>query len=1520
MTNYNNTQLKPYTGIIDVSPEIRNDLSRSVYERAGIIDLKAFYSTQFDSHPLGDFVTGNPLAAYDIRYCKEYFIYSNVQQPGKVLDLGCGSGRFGILKTRPGVTLYGVDVTNSGFDNARSVGYDQLVAHDILQLPFEDNFFDYVVSLDVLGHVEAKDKGRLLTEIRRVLKPGGLTLHGIEEGYADYSNMTDDLIDYIRVDGHVGLQTITQIQNLFEQFFPNVLTEFAFGVCHNYWDILKYRNIDLPDKVYHLLENFNAHDIEIFSLTVGIIRQHLAAHNLLKGGGFAFVWAGDKQTSELSSTTTITNSFDVAFESCNSYSNLLKYKKIALPPAIYQILEKFNEREIEVFSLAIANIRQELATQGLLDEVNFNGNSQHSYQEDLTIDSDQDNSNGLTTEGQIVNSIAASKDYRNQVENLAELEQVVEAQQGSKQPLTPNDIDLTTVRKFSPNLPQQFTETEKQNLLAQAEKLHPWLQGPFYMGGDLMIGGAWRNDNRWKILEDELPASLQGRRVLDIGTNAGYDCFEFNLRQPDFVMGIDPGHFIEQAFFLNNYYKTPVKFEKIGWQDLDPQQHGLFNFVHCHGVLYHEEDPMMLLNKLATVISPGGELYLGCFVLQEEHLTNYARFIPDSFWNDPTWWWVFGRECLKQLVESAGFELEKEFGYWSVPNGDFPIANVYYKARRTSQPARVESSLREGDDEVAKENVRQAVKEAVGTDRPEIKLASLEGVVHFSPNLPATYSKQEKKDLLAQVDNLHPWLQGPFYLGGDLAISGAWPVNERWVVLGPEVPEDLSGKRVLDIGTNAGYDPFSFNLRNPDFVMAIDPEIFIEQSRFLNRIYKTPIKFEKIGWQDLDPKKHGLFDLIHCNGVYYHEQNIVSLIRKLTSVLAPSGTLFLGGFVLYEAELTDYARYIGSSFWNDPTWWWVPGINCFRSIAEVCGLEVVKEFGRWDVPNGDFPVSSFYLKTKKPNSVAIPPISNNTFSNYHKPNNATVTPLLPTTTQPSPLGVKPLELPLASLAPEANFSCVEEQWEQIISDLDLKVQNKIFISEVGTSLPPASTDVVGVELNAAITQDNWIEQSKQIEKALYPNGLAVLETTKLTRAFHSSDFEEQIATWTQRFAQLSRSSFSFYRHYKNYLGLQKERLNILYLAPWVSYGGSDKGTIDWFKHLDRNRFRLYLLTTQISDNALISEIEPYAEEIWSLPDFMRGNAMPQFIMDFIASRNIHLLHIMNSRLAYDMLPVFKTYYPHLRTVVQLHVEEEDRTGYCRYVTTRYDNLIDAYSVTSQHLKQSLLHYQVSPAKLQVIYTGVDCDNEFNPEKIVSTAEFRATYKLTADKFHVLFPARLDEQKDPFLMLQVATALKQYGSKAVIHAVGEGTLQTKLETTITQNGLQEQVILHGASRQMPFWYKNTAVTLLTSRFEGVPYVIYEAMAMGQPVVTSNVGANAELVDQTTGFLINQREAVDEYVAAILHLENNPQLLKQFGQAARNKIKGLSLDKMARDHEALYHQLAASHVINLIRTIR
>src|SRR6266700_1231889 len=92
---------------------------------------------------------------------------------------------------------------------------------------------------------------------------------------------------------------------------------------------------------------------------------------------------------------------------------------------------------------------------------------------------------------------------------LAEIKKQVERQLGVQRP-PPVDVDPTSLVRFSPSLRETLKPDERRELLARAEPLHPWLQGPFLLAEDVVIGGAWRSDQRWIGLGERVPPDLTG--------------------------------------------------------------------------------------------------------------------------------------------------------------------------------------------------------------------------------------------------------------------------------------------------------------------------------------------------------------------------------------------------------------------------------------------------------------------------------------------------------------------------------------------------------------------------------------------------------------------------------------------------------------------------------------------------------------------------------------------------------------------------------------------------------------------------------------------------------------------------------------------------------------------------------------------------------------------------------------------------------------------------------------------------
>ena len=108
------------------------------------------------------------------------FLLPHLRPGHRLLDFGCGPGTISVGLARavaPG-EMHGVDMAESLIELARSVaqsqGQDNAIFHvgDVTDLTFEDNFFDVAHCRSVLMHVP--DTAAVLSEVKRVLKPGGI--------------------------------------------------------------------------------------------------------------------------------------------------------------------------------------------------------------------------------------------------------------------------------------------------------------------------------------------------------------------------------------------------------------------------------------------------------------------------------------------------------------------------------------------------------------------------------------------------------------------------------------------------------------------------------------------------------------------------------------------------------------------------------------------------------------------------------------------------------------------------------------------------------------------------------------------------------------------------------------------------------------------------------------------------------------------------------------------------------------------------------------------------------------------------------------------------------------------------------------------------------------------------------------------------------------------------------------------------------------------------------------------------
>src|SRR5687767_7576617 len=146
---------------------IKND---DLLKAAGTDDIGKFYRDRFFTGGVLDARYFDAINRFDIGFARTMWIYDNVRRGSSLLDLGCGEGVLALLK-RKDVYLAGVDLSPDLVAQARRNGYDTACVGLLTDLPFPAASFDYVVSLDVFGHIAFAEKDLVLKEIKRVLRP-----------------------------------------------------------------------------------------------------------------------------------------------------------------------------------------------------------------------------------------------------------------------------------------------------------------------------------------------------------------------------------------------------------------------------------------------------------------------------------------------------------------------------------------------------------------------------------------------------------------------------------------------------------------------------------------------------------------------------------------------------------------------------------------------------------------------------------------------------------------------------------------------------------------------------------------------------------------------------------------------------------------------------------------------------------------------------------------------------------------------------------------------------------------------------------------------------------------------------------------------------------------------------------------------------------------------------------------------------------------------------------------------------
>jgi glycosyltransferase involved in cell wall biosynthesis len=235
---------------------------------------------------------------------------------------------------------------------------------------------------------------------------------------------------------------------------------------------------------------------------------------------------------------------------------------------------------------------------------------------------------------------------------------------------------------------------------------------------------------------------------------------------------------------------------------------------------------------------------------------------------------------------------------------------------------------------------------------------------------------------------------------------------------------------------------------------------------------------------------------------------------------------------------------------------------------------------------------------------------------------------------------------------------------------------------------------------------------------------------------------------------------------------------------------------------------------------------------------------------------------------------------------------------------RFDHLI----AVSHATKAEMVAGGVPASAISVIHNGIDTD-AWSPRLVVK--DLREEFGLR-DAFPVVgYVGRIMPEKDLETWLRAAALIARKYPKAAFVLVGEGRDRVTLEqlTRLACSlGIAHRVFFPGYRENLLAVYATFDLFMMSSRREGLPNTILEAMAMGLPVVTTDVaGAKELVVEGRTGFVLPQGDAVG-LARELISLASDERRRKKMGQRGRQRVeREFSFGERLRRIEKLYESI-------------
>lgn len=207
--------------------------------------------------------------------------------------------------------------------------------------------------------------------------------------------------------------------------------------------------------------------------------------------------------------------------------------------------------------------------------------------------------------------------------------------------------------------------------------------------------------------------------------------------------------------------------------------------------------------------------------------------------------------------------------------------------------------------------------------------------------------------------------------------------------------------------------------------------------------------------------------------------------------------------------------------------------------------------------------------------------------------------------------------------------------------------------------------------------------------------------------------------------------------------------------------------------------------------------------------------------------------------------------------------------------------------------------------VRVAGVGVDL-SEFSPKSDEQKSALRKEYGYSNDEFIMIYPADFCERKNQMMLLRALMLIIEKHDNVRLLLPGLQTYIAESKQFCKDNNLTDKVDFMGYRRDIYKLDVLSDISVSASRQEGLPINLIEAMALGNPIVATDVRGNNDLVqNDINGYLVplNDYRAMADKVEELI---NRPDIIKAFGESALKLVEKYSVDAVLENMTEIYRE--------------